>query len=271
MKNKFYKNIILANILLILCSWINLSWAQKTTGQPYIKIVTEHLPPFQIATSSEQVSGFATDVITAAMAETAYSFSIKIYPWSRSYHMALNNENTCIYSIAKTVEREHLFTWVNTIAERNASFIGLAAKQFDINSIEDAKRYTTAVIRDDVTHQLLLSKGFKEGVNLYVVNNTHSLLKLMVQRTGIDLILIDAFTVKHRAELNNLDPALFKKVFQLHKKPLDYYLACNVKTSSAIIEQIHRAINHVKDSGEIKQIINKWQYPNIKVKNVPSP
>jgi len=240
------------------------SFAQQPNNQPHIRIVSEHLPPFQIE-ADNKVTGFATEVVSAAMEKTPYSYNIKIYPWSRSYSMTLNNENTCIYSIARTIERDHLFTWVNTIAERNASFIGLKEKEFKIHSIEDAKQYTTAVIRDDVTHQLLINRGFKEGVNLYVVNNTHSLLKLMTQRMGIDLILVDAFTIKHRAELNNLDPELYKNVFQLNKKPLDYYLACNLKTSPVIINQIRNAIFDLKSSGELNNIKDKWQYPNIKV------
>ncbi|WP_448212647.1 substrate-binding periplasmic protein [Colwellia sp. MEBiC06753] len=230
----------------------------------HIRIVTEHLPPFQIEMPNG-VEGFATEIVSTAISNTPYSFDIKLYPWTRSYNMALKKPNTCIYSIAKTTEREQLFTWVNTIAERNASFIGLAENNYQINSIEDAKKYNVAVIRDDVTHQYLIEQGFVEGINLYVVNNTHSLLKLIAQRKGVDLILIDAFTVKYRARFNQLDPAMFKNFYQINKQPLDYYLACNKATSPTIINDLRRAIDEMKANGQLSKIIDEWQYPKIKV------
>lgn len=231
---------------------------------PHINVVTEHLPPFQIA-SNDQVLGFATDVVTTALSKTPYSFDIKIYPWSRAYNMTLKKQNTCIYSIARTADRENLFTWVNTIAKRNASFIGLASENIKINTFEDTRQYITAVIKDDVTHQYLLKRGFKEGKNLYVLNDTMSLLKLLSQRKGVDFILVDAYTIKYRARFNNLDANLFKNVYQINKTPLDYYLACNKDTAPSIINNIRKSIATMKASGQVSKIIDEWQYPNIKV------
>jgi polar amino acid transport system substrate-binding protein len=240
------------------------STSQKITTQPHIEVVTEHLPPFQIDTPTE-ILGFATEIVSTALSSTPYTFNISIYPWARSYNMALNKKNTCIYSIARTPERENKFLWVNTIAERNVSLIGLTDRNLNIASFEDAKKYMTAVIRDDVTHQLLVSQGFKEGVNLFVVNNTHSLLTLLAKRESIDLILADGFTINYRAQFNNLDPKIFEKVYQLNTKPLDYYFACNIKTNPEVIKQLRHSINQMKVSGQIDKIIDDWQYPLIKV------
>lgn len=239
-------------------------YAVQESKPVHINIVTEHLPPFQIS-SPDAVLGFATEVVVAALAKTPYTFDINIYPWSRSYNMTLKKPNTCIYSIARTLEREDKFTWVNTIAKRNASFIGLASNNITINSIEEAKQYTTAVIQDDVTHQYLLNKGFVEGKNLYVLNDTLSLLKLLSQRQGIDFILVDAYTIKYRAQFNQLDASMFKNFYQINKTPLDYYFACNIQTSSVIIDEIRAAIANMKTTGEINKIIDEWQYPNINV------
>lgn len=240
------------------------SISQEVYLQPHIEVVTEHLPPFQISTPT-QILGFATEIVSTALSSTPYTFKISLYPWARSYNMALNKKNTCIYSIARTPERENEFIWVNTIAKRNVSLVGLTKKSLSINSFEDAKKYMTAVIRDDVTHQLLVSKGFKEGVNLLVVNNTHSLLTLLVKRESIDLILIDGYTVKYRAQFNNLDPKIFESVYQLNAKPLDYYFACNINTPPEVIKQLRHSINQMKVTGQFDKIINEWQYPVINV------
>jgi polar amino acid transport system substrate-binding protein len=240
------------------------STSKGINTQPHIEVVTEHLPPFQIDTHTK-VLGFVTEIVSTALSSTPYTFNISIYPWARSYHMALNKKNTCIYSMARTAERENKFIWVNTIAERNVSLIGLSERNLHINSFEDAKKYMIAVIRDDVTHQLLVNKGFKEGINLFVVNNTHSLLMLLSKRKSIDLILADGYTIKYRAQFNKLDPAIFENVYQLNKKPLDYYFACNINTPPAIIKQLRHSINQMKVNGQIDKIISEWQYPVIRV------
>jgi polar amino acid transport system substrate-binding protein len=252
------------HLTLFFCFFTLSTSSQEITFQPHIEIVTEHLPPFQIDTPNK-VIGFATEIVSSALSSTPYTFNINVYPWARSLNMALNKENTCIYSIARTPAREKQFIWVNTIAKRNISFIGLTARKLSITSLEDAKKHMIAVIRDDVTHQLLIKEGFTEGLNLTVVNNTHSLLMLLVKRKSIDLILADGYTIRYRAQFNNLNPNLFENVYQLNTKPLDYYFACNIKTSPYIIEQLRYAINQLKITGKIDKIISEWQYPVIRV------
>jgi len=241
-------------------------YAQDHQLATELTIVTEHLPPFQIE-HEDKVLGFATKIIETALANTPYQYSIRVYPWTRAMRMVEAKENVCIYSIARTPERENKFIWVNTIAKREASFVGLKAQNLKVESFQDAKQFKTAVIRDDVTHQYLLNEGFEEGKNLYVLDNTHSLLKLLTKRNGIDLILVDANTIKYRAQFNDLDPDIFQKVFQINEKPMDYYLACNINTSNEVIERLKASIDSMKQSGKLQLIITQWQYPAIKVEN----
>jgi len=226
-----------------------------------LNIVTENIPPFQQLDQNNQVTGFATEIIRAALDKTPYHYSITIYPWSRSYNMAQKKENTCIYSIARTKEREHLFQWVGEIAQRNMFFVGLKSNlKIQINSLADAKNYITAVVRDDVAHQLLIKNEFIEFKNYYVVDNPNSLFKLLNSRKSINLILTDDLSIDYRTKLNGLDPNLFKILFQLNKKPLSYYLACSNNTAPEIIATITKSIALLKQTGEAQNIINKWRY-----------
>lgn len=256
--------IYLSALCLLSVFFVSSAVANDKNNNIHIQFVTEHLPPFQIE-APNKVLGFATEIIKAAMKNTDYSHDITIYPWTRAMHIAKSKENTCIFSIARTPERESMFTWINTIAERDASFVALKEKQLKIASFDDAKRYNTAVIRDDVTHQYLLNEGFEEGKNLFIVNNTHSLLKLLTKRPDIDLILVDANTIKYRARFNDLAPEIFEKVFQISEEPLDYYLACNNKTSQGVVNNIRHSIDQLKHTGKLQQITEQWEYPKIKV------
>jgi len=226
----------------------------------YLTIITENIPPFQLVDKNKKLSGFATEIIKKVLDETPYHYKIKLYPWSRAYNMAQKKENVCIYSIARTIEREHLFQWIDTaILKTNTYFIGLKSnKKIKINKLDDAKKYITAVIKDDITHQLLIKNDFIEFKNYYVINNSDSILKLLSIRKNIDLILMDDLAINYRSKINNIDPSIFKAYFPLINKPLSYHLACSNSTNRKIINTIAQAFKKVHESGEQQKIIDKW-------------
>lgn len=225
-----------------------------------LSIVTEHFPPYQELNENGKVVGFATELINAALAKTSIDYDINIYPWSRSYAKAIQDKNTCIYLIGRNKARENLFKWLQPIISTNDYFVALKNKEnIAINSIDDVKKYKVAVLKDDRTHTLLLQHGFIENKNLYVVNNTYSLLKLLVLRPEIDFILADTVNVLYRAKFNNIDPSLFKTYFKINKKPIDLYFACSLQTDDEIIQAINKAITKIKKNGKYMEISHSWK------------
>jgi polar amino acid transport system substrate-binding protein len=233
---------------------------QTKSNQPNttLTLVTENLPPYQMLEAGK-ITGFATEIITQVMKEANFNYQIKIYPWSRSYNYAQKKQNTCIYSIARIAERENLFQWTQPIAIAHTAFIGLSNKKnITLNSIEDAKKYITAVLRDDVTHQLLLRNGFKEFENFFIVNNSDSLLKLLITRKNIDFILVDPSSIPFRAIYNKVDKKRFKTFFAVNNQKQTFYLACSNATSPEIIKKLDKAITTIKKNGIYSHIIKKW-------------
>lgn len=233
-------------------------FALPVLAQQKITIVTEHLPPFQII-KENKISGYATEIINAALKETNIKADIKGYPWTRAYRMAQRDKDTCIYSIARTPMRETLFKWTEKITQTDSFFIGLSTRSdIAIKSIEDAKKYKVAVLRDDVTHQSLVEHGFVENKNLYIVNNTYSLLKLLSESKSIDLILADDLTVQYRAQFNNIDPKLFNIYYQLNQTPFYFYLACSPNTSDEVVNELSKGLQAIKQNGIYNAIEDKW-------------
>ena len=143
-----------------------------------IHILTEHLAPYQIVTENS-IKGLSTEIVEATLKESQFTYAITAHPWALSYSRARHAENTCIYSLARTFVREPLFKWVGHIASIPVYLYSIKDRHIVVSNIEEAKKYNIAAIRDDVSHQFLLTKGFVEKKNLYVVNNYDALLKLL--------------------------------------------------------------------------------------------
>jgi polar amino acid transport system substrate-binding protein len=229
--------------------------ASTQAGVHKLLFLTEHSPPFQFTNESNNVAGLTTTVIQEALKLTSYDYDVKIFPWSRSFFLAQGKENTCIYLISRDKEREKLFKWVTPILSTNDYFIGLSSRaDINVNNIEDVKKYKVAVLKEDRTYYDLLKLGFIENKNLFVINDSTSMLKLLTRRKQIDFILADTINVKHRAMFNNMDYELFQTYFKLNKKPIELYLACSLKTSDEVIENISEAINVIKNNGTYDKI-----------------
>lgn len=238
------------------CPWFMLP---ATAAQKPIKVLTEHLPPYQINTPAGP-QGFATDVVKATFAEAGIGYQIEFQSWSRAYQRALKQANTCIYSISRSDERLKLFQWVGAISYNTTALYKLSQrKDINVKTLEDAKRYRLAVTRDDITHLYLLSRGFQEGVHLYLPETTDSMLNLLVNRSNeIDLVLVNETILRYRLQESGLDPRLFVKLIDLPELPLDFHLACSLNTSPELVQNLRAALVQLKQDGRFKSIVGNW-------------
>ena len=228
--------------------------------KPIIYLVTEHLPPYQILSDNKSLSGFSVDVITQTLIRSEYPFTLKSYPWLRSYNLALNKTNHCIFSIARLATREKLFKWVGPLSEVNNAVIwGLEADDIVINTLNDAKAYMIAVNRNDITHTGLTERGFIDDKHLYVLNDIKSLVKLLMSRPEIDLIVADDITITYRAKIAGVPMKKLKRVFEIKDLPLNFFFACSNHTDDSIIADLTESLESLYLDGTYQDIWHKWQ------------
>jgi len=225
-------------------------------------LVTEHLPPYQIAnTDSSEVTGFATDIILETLKRAELDYNLNAYPWVRTYNLALKKPNHCIFSVARLPSREDLFTWIGPVTEKNNAVIwSLKSNKHakHIKSIEDLKRYITAVNKNDATHIGMLNLGLTENDNLYVVQHTQSLVKLLFERPEIDFIVADDITIPHRAKLAGVPFNLLHRVIEVPSLPLNFHLACNKQSDKLVITKLTNSLSSIHKDGTYQKILNKW-------------
>src|SRR3954447_13364744 len=77
-----------------------------------LTLTTEDYPPFNIVDpQTKGVTGISFDKVTELMRRASEPYTITAYPWSRAYQMALDSNDTCVFSTTRTPEREPLFKW----------------------------------------------------------------------------------------------------------------------------------------------------------------
>lgn len=223
-----------------------------------LNIVTEHLAPYQIV-NKNSVTGLSTEIIEATLKESQYAYKITSYPWALSYNRAKQEKNTCIYSLAKIPQREPLFKWVGHIVSSSISLYSLKDNQIVVPNIEEAKKYHIAVIRDDVTHHFLLSKGFIENKNLYVVNNYDALLRFLdLPARNIDLVVLNDDLLNNRVKDSN-EAIKYKSVFHFKELTLNFYFACSLNTDKHIVDNLKNSMELLEQRGVFSAIRDNWK------------
>ncbi|GHE78007.1 transporter substrate-binding domain-containing protein [Thalassotalea profundi] len=223
-----------------------------------LNIVTEHLAPYQIV-NGNSITGLSTEIIEATLNDTSYAYKITSYPWALSYNRAQQEKNTCVYSLARIPKREPLFNWIGHIVSSSVSLYSLKEAEIDITTIEDAKKYHIAVMRDDVSHHFLLSKGFKENENIYIINNYSALLKFLDSSDrNIDLVVLNDDLLNNRVNDSN-ETIKYKNVFQFKELTLDFYFACSLNTNVKVIADLKDKMKELEDHGVFSKIRNTWR------------
>lgn len=242
----------------ILTSFV-LCYAAVSEAKPQtVRIFTEHLPPYQIV-GAAQISGFATEVVQRTFELAGVAYKIEASSWSRAYQMALRQPNSCIYSISHSEERRPLFHWIGAISSNSTAFYALKKRRdIELKTLADAKHYVTAVTRDDITHHYLLRQGFKEGEQLYLLENIAMMLNLLQNRNDIDLVILNETILKFRAEESGVPLDSLQKKLALPELPLDFHLACSLTTAAEVVQRLKQSLQQLKDSGEYARIVTGW-------------
>jgi polar amino acid transport system substrate-binding protein len=144
-----------AKIILLMTALIFVpsAWAQS------IRVVTENTAYSYL--KGDKIAGSATAVVELALKEAGLTdYQLNLYPWARSYDMALKDPNVLIYLIARTPERELRFKWAGEIMKIRYHLYKLKSRAISVTHLEDAKAFAIGVIRDDVRYNYLKKAGF---------------------------------------------------------------------------------------------------------------
>ncbi|BBN83425.1 hypothetical protein PA25_34100 [Pseudoalteromonas sp. A25] len=206
-----------------------------------LNVMTEDFPDFQYTNHEGVLVGSAAEKIKAVLnkAEVDYTFSVN--QWSVSYNAAQRNPNSCIFSIARSDSREKLFDWLFPISGFTTSFYGLRSKKYNIEKLDDALQYKTAVIRQNFSHLYLKERGFEEDRHLIMISSFDNVFELLATRKGfVDLVILSDVQFEHKRTTER-KTSLLEKKYTLKNFGAQLYFACNKALAPRTKEKIVEA------------------------------
>lgn len=203
-----------------------------------LRVVTEHLPPYQVTVGNTLQGGIIADDIIKLFKFISPSTPIEVMPWSSAYHLAASRPNTVIFSMARTPEREKHFIWIGKLTSVSTRLVTL--KTSDIERVDNLTKldgYSIGVKKNDLVAEYFLKSGFQFGRNLVEIVNPLSTLQLL-ERGRVNIVPADDFIIDFHCQKHGCSPTDFKTIYVFNNLTEDFYLAANKNSDPEIIEQI---------------------------------
>lgn len=220
-----------------------------------ISIVTEDSFPLTYMENG-RVVGQATELVEMIMKQTGFEYKLEMLPWARAVHMATNDPNVLIYSIARTPERETQYKWVGEVAPVKYSLYKLRSRtDIVINTLDDARKYRIGVQNGDLRAKFLVQQGFPMNATpglQEVNNNTLNIKKLENDR--VDLIPISKRGLEGLCKDVGFDCSKFEAVFELPIRT-NLYMAYSLKTSDEIVERTRKVYSGLRKEGIVRKLM----------------
>jgi polar amino acid transport system substrate-binding protein len=227
-----------------------------------LNIVTEHLPPLQIADGQQNVDGLATEIVRHLLQYIDITAQIQVHNWARAYKMALEQPNVMIFSITRNKAREQKFKWVGPILSLNNDLWRLNSRNdIKVKNLAQAKAYQIAVPRNDIQHQLLLSSGFSAKEHLQVVTHYDQAIQMLF-RQRVDFIVGSRLILAHKLKRMGKDISQIQSIINIAPGIGKLYLAFSLDTADSVVAQFEQALQIMKNDGSYDKIVNKWHDPN---------
>jgi polar amino acid transport system substrate-binding protein len=204
-----------------------------------LEIVTEEWPPFIV--NGKEVSGVVTKNIREILKFTDIKYSINVYPWARSFHLATSTPNILIYSIYRTKQRETQFNWICPIYKSTPIHAyKLAKNEINIDSLEGMKKGIVGLMRGDNSYSYFLQKGFQEGVNVDSSSNEETNLKKLI-KGRVDVVIQSKESLNYRLEsLGAKELNIVSGMAIGHDQSVEHCMALSLGTKAEIIHKLRK-------------------------------
>ncbi len=222
-----------------------ISCAQNTA--PHLYLTTEQLPPLNMSDDNgKTVRGISTERIEELMRRAGIDYKLELMAWNRAIELAKRQNDTCVFSTARTPEREASFKWLGPVAKGEWVMFGSADKQGKVAGMGQLKGARIGGYFGDAAAHYLEQLGYPV-VESY--SDDVTLKNLLAGR-------LDYWVSSRRAAYAIIAAAHAdgRVVPLFHVKSVDYYLACNMRTSDDTMNSLRAALKQMMGDGSFDKV-----------------
>jgi len=225
-----------------------------------LRVVLELSPPHQTMVDGE-VAGLTTALVKDILSHAKLDAPFEVYPWARAYKIAATTPNVMIYNMARTPEREGLFQWIGPIGAYRLGLVKLKKRHdIQINKLDDARTFITAVQRDDYAADYMLQQGFVVGKTLQLEPDI-SQSWFMLAHGKVDLLIDDPHSIDVMLQQHNLGREDIEFVYFIQALAQHTWLAVNKNSDAALVERLKAAHRQVAQTEAYRYVLQLPEQP----------
>lgn len=224
-------------------------------------LLTEEAYPFQYL-EDRRLTGMAVEIVDEMFKRSGFEHKDELLLWKDAYQRARGSPRACVYSTARTKEREKLFKWVGPIVVNKWAFFAKRGFSDPLEQPADLMKYRIGVLEADA------KEGFLErlavGSLSVEANDAANPPRLTLDRgepNKIDLWATGYYAGAHIAAKAGVTNVIPVRVFQTSPN----YLACNPNLPDADLGKMQAALDGMKRDGSQAEIVSRYEHM-VKVK-----
>jgi len=243
--------------VILLCGLLLASSPAGASSLPKFQIVTEDWVPYQFYEGSA-LRGIVVDLVVELLDRTGSTQTrkdIQLLPWARAYRYLQTRENTMLFSMTRSPEREALFRWVGPVFKNTTYLIAAKKRNIKISSPDDLQNYQFGTVIDDASEMFLLRLGLNVS-QFHRNTRTQSNLK-MLSLGRLDMIVSGWEAFVSDATKTGLDPNDYELVYTVDVS--DVSIAFHRKTPDWIIDKFQQAFDDMKTEGVYERVFERYR------------
>ncbi len=248
--------LVLLKTLLLGLGLIMAGTAPAQTPNPLnaepLTVLLEPVPPFSYEDASGQPAGYAVELMQELLKRAGLGYRAEFNSWTRIYQRAQSQPRVLVVSMARLAERETSFLWLGPTAARRVYLYRLRSRtDVQVPTLEAAKAYRIAVVREDAAERDLLAHGFELGKQLdRSPDHAAMLRKLFIQRD--DLVALNSTVAATVTGQFGYDYKQIEPLVKLSETPL--FMALSRSSGEALHNQLLKAWDSMKRDGTVAAI-----------------
>lgn len=259
---RWYRNGIILFLFLLLFAGLTGSAEESPPHLTDLTWLTEEYPPYNFMDNGTP-SGLMVDMVTAIAGKAGEELpreSLTFLPWSEAYQNAVHTPGTVIFSIAKTPEREDLFSWIGPVVTADITLYSSRSRNISIHDPADLAGYTIGAVADDVAIDSLYRSGV-DRTTIITGPDPYTLISSLENGT-IDLFAYGDIAAEYHIKNATGKSGYFRVSGRIDTVPV--YIGVNKETSPDLVEKIRDGFEELKKSrtdgemSEYDQILSSW-------------